>query len=270
MCILVVLVVGLSLAATFVAPIEAIAKTSDEAGHGEQEMIAKIDEIARSDQVVDIIESVTGAQDEAAYMIREQPALLSAILILFLFAYPFMACQAGFNQTSGDIGSRGLRYLLLRTERANIFLGRFVGAVMFFTLSSILLFGVLLLFVGFKFGIYAWGPMTLWASQGLLACIALSLPYLAMSAWISSAIDSPFGSLTLCLLVTGFPILFLKLADVTVRGDQEWLMRLLPWGWKFELLSSSIATRLIAFGMMGVFTLFFLWVGLRNFHARDL
>lgn len=270
MCILVVLVVGLALASTFVAPLEVLMKQGDEVGHTQDEVIAQIDKVAQSDQVVDIVTYVTGSSEEAAYLLRDQPALLSAILVLLLFAFPFMACQAGFNQTSGDIGNRGLRYLLLRTERANIFLGRFLGAVLFLAFATALLFVILVIFVGAKFAIYDWGNLVAWGAQGYLACIGLSLPYLAMCAWISGGIDSPFGALTLCLLVAGFPILFLKLADATIRGEQDWLMRLLPWGWKFDLLSSNVLTRLVGFGMMGLFTVFFLWVGFRHFHKRDL
>jgi ABC-type transport system involved in multi-copper enzyme maturation permease subunit len=270
MCILVVLIVGLAVAATFITPLEILMKQGDEVGHTQDEVIAQIDKVAQSDQVVDVVTYVTGSSDEAAYLLRDQPALFSAILVLLLFAFPFMACQAGFNQTSGDIGNRGLRYLLLRTERANIFLGRFLGAVQFLAFSSAVLMALLVIYVGAKFGIYAWGDLITWGAQGFLACMGLAIPYLAMSAWISGGIDSPFGALTLCVLLTGFPILFLKLADATIKGEQDWLMRLLPWGWKFDLLSSNLLTRLLAFGMMAAFTAFFLWIGFRHFHKRDL
>ena len=46
---------------------------------------------------------------------------------------PFVISFLAFNQISGDVQNHGLRYLLLRTARCNIFFGRFIGTVLFST-----------------------------------------------------------------------------------------------------------------------------------------
>ena len=98
----------------------------------------------------------------------------------------------------------------------------------------------------------------------------VSLPYVAMCAWLSGLIDSPFGALTICLLLTGFPVLFLSLLSTALRVEVADLHRILPWGWKYDLLSADVGTRFAAYGVMLAFTSLFLWLGLRSFQKRDL
>src|SRR5205814_5118158 len=141
------------------------------------------DRIARSDQVISAVKWVTGSDEaEVTYLLREQPALLSAIFVLLLIAFPFISCLGASNQTSGDIGSRGLRYLLLRTERPNIFLGRFVGTMGFLAASTALLMVILAVYIGAKFNIYSLGDMALWSLEGYAAVLFVCLPYVAMCA----------------------------------------------------------------------------------------
>lgn len=270
--LLAILIVGLSVAAAFVSPMEAMMRSAPELGHSEKEAAAEIDRIAQSDQCVTLVEGVTGSEEaQVRYLLQDNPAILSAIFIVLLMIYPFLACLSAFNQTSGDIANRGLRYLLLRTERPNIFLGRFLGTFYFTAASIAGVMVLLLLYIGLKFQIYPAGDLAMWGLQGFIAFVMICLPYIAMCAWMSGLIDSPFGSLAICLLLTGFPILFLKMADVAVRGsDLEWLMKLLPWGWKYDLVSHDMGTRLVAYAAMIAFTAFFMFIGLRAFKNRDL
>ena len=269
--LLVVLTTGLVIAQSFFAPVEMLMQQSPAEGHTQEEAASTIDRISRSDQFAGVVESVTGAKtEEVQYLLNQKPALLSAIWIIMLMVFPFIACIVGFNQTSGDIGSRGLRYVLLRTERPNIFLGRFFGSLVFAALSTIILVVIFLLYVGLKLNIYPLGDMLGWGLQGYVAILVLMIPYLAMCAWLSSLIDSAFGSLSICLLATGAPIILIKTTIATSGGRFDGAGRLLPWGWKYELLSGDPATRALAYGAMAGFTLLFLFLGLRHFSRRDL
>lgn len=271
MALLLVLVVGLSIAGMFVTPVESLMKASPELGHSEEEAMATVQRLAESNEIQDAAAWITGSDKaEAKYLLEEQPALISVILLIFVMLIPFIACVAGFNQTAGDIGTRGLRYLLLRTERPNIFFGRFLGTLGFATLSIGVVIVIMGLYVGLKFGVYGMGELTTWLGQGWIAAVMVAMPYLALCAWLSGVIDSPFGALAICLLLTGFPVILLKMTDFAIKGDQDWLQKLTPWGWKYELLSGDIGTRLMAYGAMLGFTALFLWLGVRHFAKRDL
>ena len=271
MTVLIVLVVGLSIASVFAMPVEQLMKTAPSLGHSADEAASTVDRIARSDEVAGAVEWVTGAEpEEVSYLLQRQPALLSAIFLSLLVAMPWIFCFGAFNQTSGDIASRGLRYLLLRTERPNIYLGRFLGTLAFLAASLAILLVVVVLYIGLKFNIYPAADLLLWSLHGYVAFLVLALPYVAMCAWISGGIDSPFGSLVLCMLAVGFPVMFLKLANMTMHGDVPWLERLIPWGWKYDLLAGDVGTRLVAYAVMLGFTAMFLAIGLRSFRRRDL
>jgi ABC-type multidrug transport system permease subunit len=101
-----------------------------------------------------------------------------------------------------------------------------------------------------------------------LAFFALSLPFIAICAWISAAIDSPFASLTLSTVIIGLGGAFLKVFGTQLKSD--WLNKTFPTGWKYELLSSDLGVTLIAHGALLLFTAFFLYVGLKKFQTRDL
>lgn len=271
MTILVVLLAGLSLASIFFAPVEMLMEKSPELGHESGEAAAAMDRIARSEQVASVVGWVTGArQEQVDYMLQDNPALLSAVFLVLLAMLPWIVCLGAFNQTSGDIANKGLRYLLLRTERPNIFFGRFLGALVFLAASLGLLLLLLAAYVGLKLNVYEAGALTGWTLQAYAAFLVLALPYVALCAWVSSAIDSPFGALALSLLASGFPVAFLKLLGAAMRTPPEWLDRLLPWGWKYDLLSANLGTRFVAVVALLGFTLAFLALGARHFRRRDL
>ena len=271
MSLLTILVSGLICAAAVISPTEHLMIQSKDVGFTPEETAAYIDELAGSPEFVTLVEQVTGTDsEEVGYLLQKKPALLSVIFLVLFPLVPFLVCFAAFNQTAGDIGNRGLRYLLLRTERANVFLGRFSGVAIFLFASLALLMAVLLTYVGAKFRIYPTTSLIAWGVQGLIALMLIALPYAALCAWVSSMLDGAFAALALCLLFVGFPIVFLKIADAMLPLDCAWTLRALPWGWKYELLSVHIGKRLVAGAAMLGFSVLFLFLGLLTFKKRDL
>jgi hypothetical protein len=275
MFLLIFLTMGLSVASLFITPLEELVKMDGPDGMSTSEISITILE---SDMVAEAVEWITNSDSsQSEYLLEKQPALLSAILLMLLIAVPFTTCFGAFNQTSGDIASRGLRYLLLRTERSNIFLGRFVGVLLFTIASVISTMLLIILYVQFKVGAYPGMDLWLWGFQGLTAVFFLSLPYIALCAWISCMLDTPFGSLAICLLISGFSVVILYVLKLTlitsVKVDPEslgWLFKTVPWGWKYDLLHGALTVRLTAIMAMLGFTVGFLFLGLRHFQKRDL
>jgi hypothetical protein len=275
MFLLIFLTVGLSVASLFITPLEELVKLDGPDGMSASEISMTILE---SDMVADAVEWITNSDSaQSEYLLEKNPALLSAILLILLIAVPFTTCFGAFNQTSGDIASRGLRYLLLRTERTNIFLGRFVGVLLFTIVSAIGTMLVIVLYVQLKVGAYPGMDLWLWGLQGLAAVFFLTLPYIALCAWVSCLLDTAFGSLTICLLISGFSLVILYIFKLTLitsmKVDPEslnWLFKTVPWGWKYDLLHGDLMVRMTAMLAMLGFTAVFLWLGLRHFQKRDL
>jgi hypothetical protein len=218
----------------------------------------------------DVLDFVVGATPEQSrFWLVEKPALISLFLILLIVVLPFLAALSGFNQTSGDISSRGLRYLLLRTERANVFLGRLIGTYLF-TLAVI---SIVILVVGVyvcaKTDFYATGDVILWLLRGWVACAFILAAWIAFSAWMSASIDTPF--LVLLINLVGLAVWVIVIAIMKGKADAVgYAAYATPWGFKWWLLHPSIGMFFAGILVMLVFTAGFVVLGLRTFHKRDV
>ena len=204
-----------------------------------------------------------------AFLLDDRPALLSVIFLILIFGMPLLISFLAFNQIAGDVQSRGLRYLLLRTERANVFIGRFLGTVFFSTVVIAVIIATITFYVGVKIKIYPAGLLSMWALHGFLALTVLMLPYIALCSWISASVNSPFLSLVLAKLIIGGVLLFALIASMAWE-PAVYLKYALPWGLQNHLLhpelTHSLGTALACLGYM----LVFLVLGYYRFETRDL
>jgi hypothetical protein len=267
------LLVGLLIANAFISPVESsqkqaaeIAKQLDQKGVSDKQILdALVEDIGKPA----IKWWVDADADQLNYLVYDKPAVVSAILVVLLFSAPFLIAFGAFNQTTGDIQHKGLRYLLLRTERSNIFIGRFLGTYIFSLFVMALLMLVVWLYLVIKTDFYPKMDVTLWMLQGYVALAIFCLPYVALCAWLSGATDSPFVSLIVSSLFIGFwPLLIYlgaKMESAVAYGNYA-----MPWGFKYHLLHPNLLHTLGAAGAMFGFTALFVWVGLRHFQTRDL
>lgn len=268
--LLMTIVSTIVVASIFIMPIGAMAGAGSDLGLNND--VANtgnvIREISNSKITRGVVNWLLDTEDQGQYLLSEKPALLSCIMLVLLMLLPFLVCFGAFNQTTSDIANKGLRFLLLRTERVNIYLGRFIGTVLFSLTTVILSMVMLVLYIQFKLGIYEASDLWIWSMQGGLAYFMLSLPFVALCAWISSSFESPFGSLLLCMVLTGLPAIFLKILNRYIADD--FLHKLWPTGWKFGMLNSNFGMVAMTAAVLSIFTIGFLMLGLRNFQKRDL
>jgi len=213
--------------------------------------------------------AVDPSADQLHYLTEEQPAMVSAVLVLLFLVTPLFACLGGFNQTSGDIATKGLRFLLIRTERDNIFIGRFVGTYLFSAFVNLMLFLILAIYMVAKVKVHPASDMFLWIMQGYLRMMIFTLPYICLCAWISCAIDSSFGSLAISLLLAYVLPLVIGVG-ASVEPAVRYGQYITPWGYKYWLLEPFGGTLLAGIGIMLAFSAAFLFLGHRYFTQRDL
>jgi len=209
------------------------------------------------------------AETWASFLLDKRPALLSVIIIIMMCSIPLLVPIAAFNQISADVQSLGMRYILLRTARVNIFFGRFLGTIIFSTLVMLLIIATITLYLGAKIKIYPAADLFLWSLHGFLALTILMIPYIALCSCISALVDSPFFSLALANLVIGGVVFFAFLGSLTWK-PLIYLKYALPWGLQNQLLhpqlSHSLGTALACLGYTAVFLL----LGYLRFQTRDL
>jgi ABC-type transport system involved in multi-copper enzyme maturation permease subunit len=203
------------------------------------------------------------------FLIEKKPALLSAIFLILIFGMPFVISFLAFNQISGDVQNHGLRYLLLRTERCNIYFGRFLGTVLFSTAVMAVIVATITFYLGMKTRIYPAGALTLWALHGFLALSILMVPYIAVCSLISASVDSPFLSLILAKVVVAGVLLMGTLGRIAWK-PAKYILYALPWGWQSNLLHPELARCLLAALGCLVYAGFFLFLGYYHFERRDL
>jgi ABC-type transport system involved in multi-copper enzyme maturation permease subunit len=150
----------------------------------------------------------------ARYLLRDRPGFLSLILMVLCFFIPVVVVFSGFSQIAGDARNRGLRYLLLRTTRRDIFFGKFAGSVVVSALLIFLLMVAVTVYVQRKLNVYEFQAILPWALWGFIAFVLASLPFIAISITMSAMIDSPFGALAAGLGVVGvFPLIVRGIAS---------------------------------------------------------
>ncbi len=272
------LLIGLFLAQCAVGPLENVDKrvdfAADRAGPNIDNDTRSAAKRQANDQIVKIaVQGMKFAMDPSEeqldYLTEDKPAMVSVMLVLLFLATPLFACLGGFNQTAGDIGTKGLRFLLFRTERSNIFWGRFFGTLGFTALVNLLLFAILTIYMVAKLNVHPKGDMVMWMLQGYFRMLLFTLPYVALCAWISSAMDSAFASLAISLLVAFFLPLFLGVGG-SFEEAVKYGQYVTPWGFKYWLLEPLGAKLFGGIAAMGGFTALFLFLGHRNFTRRDL
>lgn len=273
MAIFLTIATGLLMASFVLSPLEAVDRQL--ARH--KELSAEAREAEENNATQEVIKigkkamswAMDAPDEQIDYLVLEKPALISAILILLMLLAPFHACVAGFNQTSGDIGSRGLRYLLIRTERENLFIGRFIGTVLFMMAVYAILFAVMAFYVAVKIKAHSTSDMVLWLMGGYVRTVIFTIPYIALCAWVSSSIDSPFGALVLALLgVYGWP-LFVTIGSMSADWF-HYLGYVTPYGYKWWLFSDKPYMVALGVLVMAAWTALFVWFGRWRFQKRDL
>jgi hypothetical protein len=275
--VLITLLVGLVTASIVISPLEAFEKSTNAELNQHRDLGIAERAGAQSmmnEKVLQIgskaIEwSVDPSPAQLNFLTQQKPVMVSAILVLLLLVTPLFACLGGFNQTSSDIASKGLRFLLIRTERENIFIGRLVGTFLFTTVVFGVLFVVLAAYSAIKIKVHPAGDMLLWFAGCYIRTVIFAMPYVALCSWISCSFESAFGSLMISLLIAYVAPLFFMLAG-NINEGARYLQYTTPWGYKWWLLDGSIAKLGAGIAVMLGFTALFFTLGLRTMKKRDL
>lgn len=199
------------------------------------------------------------------------PGIIENVFKVNLFFLPIYVTLMGFDQISGEVSSRSIRYITLRARLSSLLLGKFL-------MQATLLVGlVLIIDVGiFLYARYAFPSFTLVAMalnlvKVWLATLLFSLSYVALTTLCSSLFRASGLSLVFnfCLV---FAFLLLELAGRYYEGKSflGYLRFLTPSYYSTGLFSRELA-EFAQSGLIYVsFTLLFLGGAYGVLRARDL
>jgi len=280
---------GLMVAHTMLQPVERISRQvaermkDREAAEVTKEVVQSLTQQAKKVVAWMVSSESSSAKDAASsrrsdedaevwadYLLDSRPGMLSAIFLILLFGWPLVVAFGAFDLYAGDISSRQLRYQLLRADRGSIFFGRLFGMLLTFVAVLVLLGVTVTVYMGFKLSVvYSWSALCGWAAYGTLAMVCVSVPYVALCAWLSAACGGSFFSLTMAsLAIGGVPLLSLFARMQHEAGG--YLLYLLPWGFQMRLFHHDPSQVALAVGGCALQTLLFTWLGYRKFTTRDL
>jgi ABC-2 type transport system permease protein len=140
-------------------------------------------------------------QDEALLgALAEVPLIVLLTFKITLYFLPLYIAIIGFDQISGEIGPRSIRYLTVRARRSSILWGKYLA-------QATLLGGLVLLVDVAVIGVARWltpsfqiGAMATTFFKCWVAATVFSLSYVALSSFCSSLFRSPAVSLVFNIL----------------------------------------------------------------------
>ena len=205
--------------------------------------------------------------DPVVHLITARPAVMSLFLIMFAGFIPFTSCLVGCDQMAADLANRHARVILLRTGRVELMLSRFFGVVLFSALVSLVLVLFVAGFIATKLPGFDPMLLLLWGLQGWMALVVISLPYLALTSWLSLVVRSPGMVFILSLLVTTAFIVITKI--LAGQFGLPWLEKFSPWGWKYGLFHPDMSVLLTSLSVLLLFAFALLGLARYNLVRRD-
>jgi hypothetical protein len=213
--------------------------------------------------------NILDAEAWAFFLIRKKPAFLSVLFLLFCMIIPSIVIFSSFNQIAGDAKNRGLRYILMRTDRQSLFIGKLLGSIAVTFLFLLVLFISILLYVRIKLDLYAVYALLQWGARGLIGFTVISIPYIALALAFSALINSGAGALGASL---GMLIIVPLLGRLfhSIWGPLQFINVLLPYKLSFFIFHPKGWVVLVS--VLGLFGYSILYgaFGLLYFRRRDV
>ncbi len=216
----------------------------------------------------------------------ELPLVLLVTYWLCAWFLPFFVALMGFDQLSGELGPKSIRFLVVRVERRSILFGKLLT-------QATLLFGVLtiatLMMVavgGFLDSDFTSAMIAKWTLKLLLSWLAIGLSWLALTSMCSALFRQPGVSLVVNVILV-FALAFISLfggffrfpgeaalnaLDTMVRGE-SWaaaLRYVSIWSFSRDLLHPA-ASRIAAALLVHLgYAALFLGLGERSLARKDV
>jgi ABC-2 type transport system permease protein len=210
--------------------------------------------------------------DQAMIEALEQVPLV--VLLVFkatLLFLPLYVAIMGFDQVSGEVGPRSIRYFTVRARRSSLLLGKFLS-------QATVLLGLVLI-IDLAIFVYAWFttpdfPVASFALNLLkfwLAAVVFSLGYLALTTFCSSLFRSPALSLIFNIFMLFCFWLVNLIGGFAAEGSMSSYLRYLtPSHYANNLLHPRLAEFAVSGAAYAAFALVFLGASLFVLRARDL
>ncbi len=148
------------------------------------------------------------------------PLVLLVVFKLTLRFLPLFIALMGFDQLSGEVGPKSIRYLVVRVKRSSIIVGKLLSQMTIFSLLLTLCTVLMVLVARFLNADFPASEVAWWTLKLILSSFVLSLAYLSLTALFSALTRQ--GSVSLVLnIIALFVIWFVALVAGFYRFPGE-------------------------------------------------
>lgn len=246
--------------------------------YGSYELANYADQIAKVgrelgpvlDMIAGMVEGVTGLPAVAIRgLLTTHPPVLVALFALVLLLMPLLTIVLAYDQTATDIETRHVRYLLFRSDRVSIYLGKSLGAWILVAAAVALVLALFGLFLGLRSSSLEGVRGVVYLVQIWVTAALYALPFIALLGLISALVGRARRSLSFTLL---YWFAVVTSAGLLGLADEKFevLAYLFPATGRFDLLVDDFGDKRDVLLYLVAFTLVAGGLGLWRFRSRDL
>lgn len=196
-------------------------------------------------------------------------ASLSAFFLMAVSTVPLFVLFAASDQTANDIGSKYLRFLTPRCNRIEIFVARYLGAVILVAMAYLAITLVAMLLAWFVDKV----SLTVLLTDTVLVFLSLlvyALPFIALMSLCSVIVGS--AGLSALVGISVYVVVLIVVAVIRIKMPQvaDVVAFLLPNATKPLVLQLQWSTLIQTILIVPLYVAFYGFLGWRIFSRRDI
>ncbi len=136
-------------------------------------------------------------EDLITKLFTDHSPFVILMFVLTAFAVPFLTMIASLDQNATDIGSKGIRFLLPRTSRDNLLVGRFLGIMVYWSAMLIMAGIVVMITATVLDDVHETSMVVADGIWFIVSLILVATPFAAFMAFCSVLTGNPLLSITM-------------------------------------------------------------------------
>ncbi len=194
---------------------------------------------------------------------------LSAFFLLAVSTVPVFVLFAASDQTANDIGSKYLRFLTPRCNRIEIFVARYLGAVLLVAMSYVVI-TLIATVIAVSVDDVSVGAVLVDMVLVMLSLVVYSLPFIALMSLCSAVVGSAGLSALVGISVYVVVLLVVSVIGIKMPDTADVIAFLLPNATKPLIIQLQWSALLQALLWVPVYILAYGFLGWRIFSRRDI
>lgn len=212
--------------------------------------------------------SLITSSDLAQVLFIQNPPSLGFFFIIALFLTPGFVMWGAGDQTASDISNRYMRFLIPRCGRLEIYVGRFLGAVIFTLIVQAVIIAVAML-IALSVDNSPSSEIIAYGIRISMVMLMYTIPFVALM----SAMAAITGSVTIGIMsaMAGYAIMMTLSTILAMKYEfLSYLGWLFPSGMKDLLMTGGMGTLVMCMLLLLGYTLVYLIAGWYVFKRRDI